>query len=213
MTPQVMRRNRLGAYRRYARYDVRGIIASGPFPYDRVCLEKVIEMSMVPRNTQAAASRMWMRAIAWLSCGDDSGQSLVEFGITLPVLLLVFTGICTFAVAMNNYQLLTDAASVGARQIAISRNQTLDPCAVGSAAVIQAAPTLKAGSLTFSYTFNGVAYSGTSCSSTSLSSGATSNLVQGMPASIHVTYPCSLVAYRYNFGTCNMHVQTTEVVQ
>ena len=174
-----------------------------------------MQMNQNPASLEVSADGFQhrMRNVAAFSRSDDSGQSLVEFALTLPVLMLVLTGICTFAVAMNNYQILTDATSVGARQIAISRNQTLDPCAVGSAAVIQAASSLKSSSLSFSYSFNGSPYSGTSCSSTSLTTGATSNLVQGMPATITVSYPCSLVAYRYNFGTCNMHVQTTEVVQ
>ena len=32
---------------------------------------------------------------------QDEGQSLVEFALTLPVLLLVFTGITTFGLAIQ----------------------------------------------------------------------------------------------------------------
>ncbi len=140
--------------------------------------------------------------------GDERGSSLIELALTLPVLLLVLTGIATFGLAMNNYLLLTEATSVGARQIAISRSQTLDPCAVASSAVIAAAPSLKSANLTFALTLNGTIYQGTSCT------GAAPNLKQGQPATVNVTYPCTLVAYKYNFGsTCNLQAQTTEVVQ
>ena len=97
--------------------------------------------------------------------------------------------------------------------MAISRSQTLDPCATVSAAVYLSAPSLKQSSLGFSYVFNGASYTGTSCSSTSTSTGAAGNLKQGQAATVTVTYPCSLIAYKYNFGTCNMQAQTTEVVQ
>jgi Flp pilus assembly protein TadG len=146
-------------------------------------------------------------------CPDDSGQSLVEFALTLPVLLLVFTGICTFGLAMNNYLTLTEATSVGARQVAVSRAQTLDPCAIASAAVYAAAPSMTQSKFTFTFTFNGVNYSGASCASTSMTTGAAGNLKQGTPAMVNITYPCNLVAYKYNFGTCNLQAQTTEVVQ
>jgi Flp pilus assembly protein TadG len=143
----------------------------------------------------------------------DVGQSMVEFALTLPVLLLVLTGICTFAIAMSNYLMLTEATSVAGRQIAISRSQTLDPCSVGAAAVYQSAPSLKQASFAFTFTFNGVNYTGTSCSSSSTTTGAAGNLKQGQPATISVTYPCSLVAFKYNFGACSLQAQTTEVVQ
>jgi Flp pilus assembly protein TadG len=143
----------------------------------------------------------------------EGGQSLIEFALTLPVVLLVITGIATFGVAMNNYLIMTQATSVGARQVAVSRLQTTDPCQVISSAVIAAAPTLNSAKLGFSYQLNSVPYTGTSCSSSSTSSGAAGNLVQGKPAQVTVTYPCSLVAYKYNFGACTLTAQTTEVVQ
>ena len=48
---------------------------------------------------------------------------MVEMALVLPVLLLVVTGILTFGLAFNNYLLLTEATSVGARTLAISRGK------------------------------------------------------------------------------------------
>ena len=145
--------------------------------------------------------------------GEEAGQSLVEFALTLPVLLLVLTGMATFGIGMNNYLQLTEATSVGARQLAISRQQTNDPCAVVSTAVAAAAPSLNSASMTYTYSLNGVGYTGTSCSSATPTTGAAGNLVQGKTASVTVTYPCNFVAYKYNFGTCTLLATTTEVVQ
>ena len=138
---------------------------------------------------------------------SEHGQSMVEVALTLPLLLAVLTGIMTFGLAMNNYVVLTEATSVAARQVAISRQQTTDPCQVASSAFYVAAPNLTQSKLTFTYTFNGTAASGTSCTA------AAANLKQGTPAMMNVTYPCSLIAYKFNFGACTLQTQTTEAIQ
>jgi len=139
---------------------------------------------------------------------------MVEMALALPVLLLVLTGILTFGVAFNNYVSLTEATSVGGRALAISRGATTDPCSLASSAVIAAAPLLTSANLTFSFSLNGTAYSGTSCSSASTTTGAAANLVQGSNAVITVTYPCSLVVYGNNYASgCTLQAQITELVQ
>lgn len=45
----------------------------------------------------------------------DSGQSLAEFAIVLPILLALLVGIFEFGVAWNRKQVLTNAAREGAR--------------------------------------------------------------------------------------------------
>lgn len=60
----------------------------------------------------------------------ERGQSLVEFTIILPILLLLLLGILQFGVVFNNYITLTDAVRAGARQAAVGRS-VADP--VGSA--------------------------------------------------------------------------------
>lgn len=152
---------------------------------------------------------------------DESGQSLVEFAVCVPVLLLVLTGIMTFAVALNNYMVMTNAVSASALVLSVDRNNSLTPCQDASNAFVNAAPTLKASSLKFTYSLNGVSYgpytgktAGSSCTSSSLTTGAAGNLVAGQSAQITVTYPCNLSVYGHNFvPSCNLQVQTTEIVQ
>lgn len=144
----------------------------------------------------------------------EEGQSLLEFALTVPVLLLVVTGIMAFGIAFNNYMTLTEAVSVGARQLTVSRGQTLDPCQTFSNAVYAAGPGLRQSNLTFTISLNGIAYSGTSCSGT-VSSGAPSNMILGTNAVVTVSYPVSLNVYGMRMiPTGSLLVaRTTEVMQ
>ena len=165
------------------------------------------------RNTSVLSTLRDRVRQTLLARGDD-GQSLVEFAVTLPVLLLVVTGLCTFGIAVNNYMQLTDATNVGARLLAISRGQTTDPCSTVSTAVYAAAPMLTRGNITFKTTLNGTSYPGASCSSSSTSTGAAGNLTQGSTATVLVTYPCSLKVYGATLvSSCTLTAQTAEMVQ
>src|SRR3982074_227680 len=52
---------------------------------------------------------------------DERGQTMVEFTLVLPVLLVVLFGIIQFGIAFNNYVALTDAVRAGARTATVSR--------------------------------------------------------------------------------------------
>lgn len=139
---------------------------------------------------------------------------MVEMALILPVLLLVVTGILVFGLAFNNYLLLTEATSVGARTLAISRGETTDPCATAASAVYAAAPLLVAANLSFTFVLNGTTYTGPSCNSGSSTTGAAGNLKQGAYAVVTVTYPCSLAVYGANYApNCSLQSQIAELVQ
>ena len=65
-----------------------------------------------------------LRALWRPAAQSDEGQALVEFGLVLPVLLLMIIGLIKGGILFNNYLQLTDAVRTGARQFAISRGQT-----------------------------------------------------------------------------------------
>jgi Flp pilus assembly protein TadG len=139
--------------------------------------------------------------------GED-GQAIIEFAVTLPILLLLVTGILTFGLALNNYVMLNNATDTGARALAISRGQSTDPCATTVSAIYNAAPILKQSNYTFAFTVNGTRYTGTSCT------GATTNMVQGGQAQVTVSYPCSLAVFGVNYAPgCSLQAQTTELIQ
>ncbi len=155
------------------------------------------------------------RRLRALLRSGEHGQAMVEFALVLPALLLVTTGIMIFGVAMNNYLELTNAVGIGARQVAVYGHDsgtsvlTTDPCSVASSAVIAAAPGLNSSLLTFTYSFNGVPASTTSCTS------AAANLLSGTNVTVTATYPFTLIGYNTIFSQSNavMTASTTELVQ
>jgi Flp pilus assembly protein TadG len=166
-----------------------------------------------PEIVAAAPSKKRQPDLRVRACSDE-GQSLIEFALCLPLLLLIVTGILSFGITINNYIMLTDATNVGARQLAISRGQGTDPCATVASAIYAAAPVLTPAKFTLTFVLNGTSYSGASCSSTSSTTGAAGNLQQGTAAKVTAVYPCSLSVYGANFAPgCMLQAQTTELVQ
>jgi Flp pilus assembly protein TadG len=213
--------------------------ALDPFPSSGENSVKTIVMNMrsaestfVPAAVDPAGrlAYPWFSR-SWLSCRwtrslrlarAEQGGSLVEFALVLPVMLLLVTGFTTFGLALNNYLELTEATGIGAQQLAILRGNTTDPCAQAAAAVEGTVSNLAPASMTFVFVLNGTtypssgSYTGTtaSCSSSSPTTGAAGNLVQGQSATMTVTYPCSLAVYGINYApTCNLTAKVTEIVQ
>jgi TadE-like protein len=76
----------------------------------------------------------------------EDGQSLVEFALVAPVLLLLVTGIMEFGLMFNQYLSLTDAARTGARALALDAGQSGDVCQTEESKLEgQANPTLDLG--------------------------------------------------------------------
>jgi Flp pilus assembly protein TadG len=63
---------------------------------------------------------------------NEKGQTMAEFALALPVLLVLLLGVFQFGVAFNNYVTLTDAVRAGARKAAVSRNDSNPPGACKS---------------------------------------------------------------------------------
>lgn len=75
------------------------------------------------------------------SMRSERGQTMVEFALVAPVLLLVLFGVIQFGILYRDYVTITDAARVGARTAAVSRHQA-DPVATTLAKVRAAADDL-----------------------------------------------------------------------
>jgi Flp pilus assembly protein TadG len=52
---------------------------------------------------------------------SESGQAMVELGLLLPMLLVLVLAIVQFGIIFNNYETITDATRVGARQAILLR--------------------------------------------------------------------------------------------
>jgi Flp pilus assembly protein TadG len=181
----------------------------------------IAQQTGIPHARREVLQRMRgvLRGLRWVGLRPDpmrreDGGALIEMALVFPMLMLIVTAIFAFGIGLNNYLEMTNAVSIAGRQMAISRGQTTDPCAQAVTTIESAAPQLKPASLTFSFVLNGTPYSGTSCSSSSTSTGAAGNLVQGASAQVTVTYPCNLAVYGRNYApTCSLVAQTTELVQ
>lgn len=57
---------------------------------------------------------------------DERGQSLVEFVLALPILLVIVFGIIEFAAAWRTYQIVTNVAREGARLAVIPTSDDTD---------------------------------------------------------------------------------------
>jgi Flp pilus assembly protein TadG len=77
---------------------------------------------------------------------SERGQSMTEFALVLPLLVLILFSIIQFGIAFNNYITLTDAVRAGARKAAVARH-TSDPEATTISAVRAAASDLKPADL------------------------------------------------------------------
>ena len=64
----------------------------------------------------------WLLSLRAKHCRvrDDSGQAMVEFALVLPILLMLVIGIFEFGRAWNAYQVITDAAREGARNMVVA---------------------------------------------------------------------------------------------
>lgn len=77
----------------------------------------------------------------------SDGQSLVEFAILLPVLLLILMGIMEFGMMLNSYLTIRNSSREGARAAIVGSTDT----AIRSL-ILTDSPTLNAADLTISIT-------------------------------------------------------------
>jgi Flp pilus assembly protein TadG len=57
---------------------------------------------------------------------SERGQTMTEFALVLPLLILLLFGVVQFGIAFNNYLMLTDAVRAGARKGTVARHMA-DP--------------------------------------------------------------------------------------
>ena len=90
------------------------------------------------------------RRAARVRLRDESGQSLTEFALVAPLLLLVVLALFKFGMTFNNYLTLTDAVRNGARQLAVERGQP-NPCQDATTAVTSSATIMSSASVSTNF--------------------------------------------------------------
>lgn len=123
---------------------------------------------------------------------SERGQAMVEFALVLPILLVLVLGIIQFGILFNNYQTLTDAVRVGARQAAVSRTLA-DPAGTATARVRTAA--------------------GTSLDDARLDVEVTSTWTQGSDVTVRATYPYEINIIGLVVKSGRLTSETTERVE
>jgi Flp pilus assembly protein TadG len=82
---------------------------------------------------------------------SQKGQSVTEFALALPILVLLLFAVIQFGITFNNYVTLTDATRAGARKAAVSREQS-NPSSLTTTAVRSSAANLTQSNLNVSVT-------------------------------------------------------------
>lgn len=173
------------------------------------------------RNLQRRRRAMRLRSRA-LRRSDD-GQSLVEFGLVLPLLLVVLTGIFSFGIILSQYEVLTDAVSAGARAFALSAGgasnskstaTNSDPCAYAATTIQNAAPNLAASSLNYTITYTPVSGSASTYTGSGTTAPSCSSLTMSFEdiVTIKATYPVTPIMFGWT-KSLTMSAQTAELVQ
>ena len=154
------------------------------------------------------------------SRGTD-GQALVETALILPIVLAIVFGILVFGIFTMQIISLGQGVNNAGSVLSVSAGQTTDPCSLAATSVQQAAPLLSTGSLSYSVTMtpsggSAQTYSGSSCSSSSTTTGAPGYLVSGGTVQVTASYTnCSLKFFGKNFfpNGCSITSTITEAVQ
>lgn len=140
---------------------------------------------------------------------DSEGGALVEMAVTLPLIMLIMTGIFSFSMALYQKLQLAEAVSNAGRYLATARGVD-DPCARTINAVYDASPGLSHDSKVMTITLT---QDGTNLPATCPTTATSETLTQGHNVSILVTYNTNLAVYGSGFSALNLQSQIAEVVQ
>jgi len=122
---------------------------------------------------------------------EEKGQSMAEFAIVLPILVVFLFGIIQFGILFNNYVTLTDAVRAGARTAAVSR-QDSDPVGEAASMVRSSAANLDQSNLNVS---------------------VSSDWQSGDDVTVTATYPYSISLLGWVVNSGSLSTTTTERVE
>jgi Flp pilus assembly protein TadG len=122
---------------------------------------------------------------------NETGQTMTEFAIVLPILVVLLFGVIQFGIMFNNYLTLTDAVRAGARVAAVSRNDA-NPVGATTTAVRTSAADLN---------------------QTNLNVSVTSAWTAGTDVTVSATYPYSISLLGWVVSAGTLSSKTTERVE
>ena len=122
---------------------------------------------------------------------SQKGQSLTEFALALPILVLLLFAVIQFGIVFNNYVTLTDATRAGARKGAVGR-EIVNPASAVTTAVRNSASNL---------------------SQSKLNVTVSSTWQAGSDVTVTATYPYSIKLLGLPLKSGNLSSTTTERVE
>jgi Flp pilus assembly protein TadG len=105
-----------------------------------------MKLDMGLRGQVRLISRAVKRAMGLRS---EEGGALLEFAITLPLLMTVLTGAASFSLAFYSLQQLGNACSSASQLVAAEQGLITDPCATAVTSVTGSLPGWTASKLTY----------------------------------------------------------------
>jgi Flp pilus assembly protein TadG len=133
----------------------------------------------------------------------EQGGALVEFAVTIPLMMTVLTGTASFSMALYFLQQLGNATSTAAMLVGAEQGLTSDPCATAVTSITDSLPNWKAGSLTYTLVITDSSgtthsYGPTAGSSFSCTAGA-AEMAPNEPVTLTVSFAYSwLPIYKYS---------------
>ena len=160
---------------------------------------------------------------------DSKGSAIVEMAIVLPLMLFLIMGMVCFGIVLNNYLLLSHAADIGARYLALNQGQfgtsaSNNPCIMAANQIQAAAVAIPANQISYTiiltptvggtpstYTSNNgsSSFAGGTCAS----GGSTAMGIGGGIATVSIQYPITPTIPFWTRETINLAATTTEVIQ
>jgi len=165
-----------------------------------------------------------------LLTSQSEGGALVETALVVPLMLTLITGMASFGIALNNYLLMSHAADVGARYLAInqgnfSNGTTTNPCAMAATQIQAAAVGIAASQISYSITLTPTA-SGTSTtytstngasgfgSGSSCATGGSANMgTGGGIVTVSISHPVTPFVVFWSNRSLTLQATTTEIIQ
>lgn len=94
----------------------------------------------------------WRGRIRLWLFGREEGNALIELAFVAPIMMLMLTGLASFAMALYSYQQLGYAVAAAAQQVGDEQGLISDPCATLESDITTALPGWTVSKFTFSAT-------------------------------------------------------------
>jgi Flp pilus assembly protein TadG len=124
----------------------------------------------------------------------EEGAALLEFAITLPLLMTVLTGTASFSLGLYLLQQIGNATSTAAQLLGAEQGLITDPCKTVVTSVTGSLPNLTASKITYTVSItdsSGTAHSQTATGSTFSCTSLASDMAPNEPVTVTVSYAYS----------------------